>query len=194
MQRLDRLADRTMQAAAPCRAQFVVQRHPDQVVGELVTSFRRLLDDMRGDAFVQSVQQAVVGGPPRGVQQQVEREVPADHRGEPKHVVARCRQQIEAPADDLLHAFGDAHRRRQRRQRCAEHTLLLQEPHDLAEEERIPLGLRVQGRSEPRRRPRPGRRGDELVHLLRGQAGQMNASRVRHPRQTAKRVRQRMPA
>ena len=73
---------RAMQAAAPCRAQFVVQRYPDQVVRELVVSFSCLLDDMRGDAFVQSVQQAVIAEAPSDVLQQVERKIPADHRGE----------------------------------------------------------------------------------------------------------------
>ena len=186
-----------MHQPPPCRTQFVVQRHPDQVVRELVSSVGRLLDDVSGQRLIQRVEQSVIAAlPVGGLHQNVMGKVAADDGSDRKHLVARRRQQIEPPPDDLPDPLGNADRRRQCRQRRgavgAKHTLLLQEPHDLAQEERISLGLGVEAGGQPCRRLRPARGGDEVVHLLGTQSGEVDARHVRRPRQPTQGIGQRM--
>ena len=74
----------------PCRTQFVVQRHPDQVVRELVLSVGRLLDDVSAQRLVERVEQTSSPWPVGGLHQHVQGEVAADDGSERKHLVARA--------------------------------------------------------------------------------------------------------
>ena len=91
--------------------------------------------------------------------QRLEVELAAQHGGVRERRPARLREPREAAQEDLLDALGDADLARGQRRRPA--ARLEQVPHDLLDEERVAVGLVVDGAHQRRRRFVPGLRGDQ---------------------------------
>ena len=187
--RFDGVADGAMKLPPSGNAQFVVQGHADQVVGKLVATRRRLLDDVRRHRLVQRLQQHVFGQRRPGAQQYLPGEVATDHRGKREDLVAAGGQEIEAAADRLGYPLGDSHRRGKR---CVtESAPLFEKAYDLAQEQRVALGLDVQRLCQPRWCRCPGG-SDECLHLLLAQPREIEPGKMRYPRQAAQRIGQRV--
>ena len=71
---------------------------------------------------------------------------------------------------------------------------LLEKAHDLPQEQRIALGLIVQRFRQPGGRRSSPRPGDERLHLLGAQPGQIDPGEMRRPRQAAQGIGQRVLA
>jgi len=106
VRRLQRLAHQMVEAPTLSGAQFVVKDDPDQRVRELECPRTGLLDDMRGDRFVQRLQHGFFVPRLASQRQDVQGELPTDHRRDRQNFVAGDRQQIQAAADHFPHAFG----------------------------------------------------------------------------------------
>ena len=95
-------------------------------------------------------------------------ELAAEHRGRAQDLLAALREALEAAADDLPHAVGDAHAPvlPGRQPLGREGTLLDEQAHDLGHEERVALGVAVDGRDQGVGRRDAGRAGDEAADVL----------------------------
>ena len=106
-------------------------------------------------------------------------------------------KQIEAAADNFGHPFGNADRGRRHRlstiRSRGQRAALFEKPHDLAQKQRVALGLIVQRRRQPGGQHRPGG-GDERLHLFGPQSHEIDPREMRSPRKGAQRVGQRMLA
>src|SRR5262249_56454462 len=80
----------------------------------------------------------------------VERELPPDRRSDRQGLVARPGEAVEPPPDRVTHALRDPRAPALRRAEGLgrQRPLIRQEPDDLADEERISLGLGVDGANE----------------------------------------------
>ena len=81
-QRLQGGSHGPVHAAPHAGAQFIVQRHPNEVMDELVASVAGVVDNMSGECFVQRFDQLVRAKRLSGAHQHIERKIAADDRGE----------------------------------------------------------------------------------------------------------------
>jgi hypothetical protein len=147
IQGFEHFADLPVQAQAPARAQPVVERVTDEGVGEAQTARAggHVGHDALPDRFVEELEDAVrrVLARPR---KRLEVELAAEDRREYQQAIALVREVGESASDDVADVLRDgkpnlgAGGRRD--------PLEGEEAHDLADEERIPLGLLVQRRDE----------------------------------------------
>ena len=92
-------------------------------------------------------------------------EVPADDRCDAEHLVAVLGQPVEPPADHLADALGDRQAPRGHLVRRLEPAVRGEQAHDLVHEERVALGLAVDGPRQGRRRGAPGAQLEEALHV-----------------------------
>ena len=86
--------------------------------------------------------------------QRIEIELAAEHRGQGEKPVALVREMAQTAADHLPHALRD---RKRRHRRLVQASLRGEQPHDLADEERVAVGLGVHRRAQVRLRTRRAR-------------------------------------
>ena len=75
--------------------------------------------------------------------ERVEPKLAPEHRGQDQDFVARFGEVTESETDGLPHSLRDAQPRRHAFARRGEAALLLQQADDLAQKQRVSLGLRV---------------------------------------------------
>ena len=149
-QDLDGLADLAVHGRPADRAQLAVDGLPDQVVGNAVAAdqARVLGDEAAGQHLLQGLDELVVGAAEQPAEQ-LGVELAADHGGVGEQVVGSAREAVAGPADDLAHGRGDAGPAQLLGRVQA--ALGLEQPDQLADEERVALGPGVDGRGQ-----RPG--------------------------------------
>src|SRR5207249_11320181 len=104
---LQRLAHPPVQASPMRRRDLLVQRLPDQDMGEAQSCERPwdLADDPSGNRLVQCLQD-LVGFHVHDTAQRVEIELPAEDGGEAQYTFRLRRNRLHAPGDDLADYFG----------------------------------------------------------------------------------------
>ena len=119
---------------------------PDQGVGEAHAADRAgdLRDDARLDRLVEQLEDGAALES-ADTRQRIEIELAAEHRGKREKPVALVREVAQAAADHLPHALRDGKRRRRR---LVKASLRGEQPHDLADEQRVALGLGVHRRGQ----------------------------------------------
>jgi len=137
---LEDLADPRVQSCALGGAELVVQRLPDQRMGESVPPRAVQLadDDLAGQGRAEGVEERRPVESERSLEDG-EVEVAADHRGQREGLAAGRGQGDEAPSDRLAHALRDRKPRRARVAGSLECSLGNQKAHDLVHEEGIAL-------------------------------------------------------
>ena len=176
--RLERLADAEVQLGAPRPREAVVERAPHELVAEPPRALAAgdLVDHAAGVGLVERAQQLGVGET-GGAPDDVELDLGPRGRGELEQVDRGRREPGEPPAHDLADALGTAQLARRAMHvdpavRQLDRARLDQRAPELAEQERVALGERVQRLRERDRRIAPRRAPDELRHLRVRQAGQ----------------------
>ena len=141
---LDRLADLAVQAHAACRGHVLVERLAHDGVREAVVLGRvRLLDDQAGgDRLVEQVEELVALALADDLER-VEVELPPEDRRDREHLVAVVGEVLQPPADDLADALRDPDAPAAGGVGLVEPALGREQAHDLADEERVALGLAV---------------------------------------------------
>ena len=198
--RLDHTHQSQVQAASLRPRNFVVKRFAKQGVRELVAAgLAQVVDHPRVQGLLDRVGATLLVAVVEQASQQAQFERPTDHRGRGEHPIGRVRQAVQAPADHLLDALRNAQRSAAA---CGcgvlhavvrEH-LLQQQAGDLADEQRVALGL-LMDRVDPG--GRQGSVASQTHHASRlgaRQAGQAQALEAGLARQFAQGRRQRMLA
>jgi len=90
MDRLDRLTHRVVHPATLPGAQFVIKRDSHQGMGELIQARICFFNDMSAAAR-RTPQEPFPRSGPAGAHQDIEGEIPADHRRDRQDLVARRR-------------------------------------------------------------------------------------------------------
>ena len=136
---LHRPANLGVEPGPPPRCEVVVQRVSNQAVAEPVAT-RLGLDHHPGHDGRLEVLEGIVGDESRGPMEDVERELAPDHGGDTQDGLHIFGKAPESPVDDVAdhqrHGGGPA--------LSLEAVLALQQPHELREEERVPVGTPVQ--------------------------------------------------
>ena len=165
--RLERLADLLVEPQPPRQGQVVVERVPDESMTEAKPTGRsgHLANDALGHGLVQHVEQFAVRQPaePR---QRVQAELPAHHRGRHEKAAALLGEPRHAPTDHRADPRRDA----QVRVRLGDAALGVKQPHDLRDEQRVPLRLAVDRVDQLSRRLDPGRELDIFGNVALAQA------------------------
>ena len=176
--RLERLADAEVQLGASRPREAVVERAPHELVAEAPHALAAgdLVDHAAGVGLVERAQQLGVGEA-GGAPDDVELDLRPRGRGELEEVDRGRREPGEPPAHHLPDALGTVQLARRAMHvdlvvRELDRARLDQRPPELAEQERVAHGERVQGLRERDRRIAPRRAADELRHLRVRQAGQ----------------------
>ena len=169
-QMLEGLGGTEMEIPAHRSRQRRVQHVPDQGMREppRATRHPRLHQDVGGGAFVEQRQE--LGG--RAILdcgRQLKRDLDADHGRPREHFVAWVAQSSKAPPDDRLDTLGDAERLARAVGWPVETSLLREHADDLADEQRVALGLSRDGLRQPFRRPAPRGDRDVASHLVDGE-------------------------
>ena len=133
---------------------------------------RNVGDDARSHRLVERVEQLDLWDTAHS-RERDQAELPSEDRGEDKHLVALLREVAEAAGDDITNALGN---RETRRFSSVEASLRGQQPHDLANEERVAFSLLVNGDDEFLTGRLAGRELDETSDLALAQARERNAS------------------
>ena len=102
----------------------------------------RFADDACGGRFVQHLEQAIPRYLPHALES-IDAELPPDDRRNGEHAIAVVGEAVEALADHLADALGDLDAPRLHLLRPLDAALRDQEIDDLADEERVALGLPV---------------------------------------------------
>ncbi len=195
MEVLQHLADLPVQADALRRAHLVVERLADERVREAMPSdgLGDLGDDARADRFVEPFEE-LLGRRPGERREHVEAELATDRRRDAQHLVAGGGEPLQPSPDHLAHALRHGELGAGDLSLGAEAPFGHQETHDLADEERIALGLAVHRRDELGRRCRPRRHLDVARHVVLGEAAQGETASHGLAGQVAERLEQRMLA
>ena len=153
---LERLAHAAMQLDPPSPGQTVIGGVPDQGVREAHAADRAwdLGDHARFGRLVEQVQDGAALEP-ADARQGVEIELAPEDRGQREQLVAVVRQVAQPAADRLADAVRDGQRR------LRELPLPAEQPHDLADEQRVALGLGEHRRTQLGGSDRGGRERDE---------------------------------
>ena len=182
--RLDRVDDQPVQPHAADAREPVVEGVADEDVceSEATGAAGRVGDDTCGQRLVQRLEHLVAR---RVVEQRerVELELATEHRRQQQHAVAVGREVGETAGDDVADGLRD------REPALVRDALDGEEADDLGDEERIAVGVFVQGPDEPRGR-RAGDAGqlDVLGELAPAQSGEREPARHRLPREFGQRL------
>ena len=193
---LDRLPHPLVDPRPPRRRHALVQRLPDQRVREQVApSLLVGLDQqLRAERLLQRRQELFLAEQHDPLEQR-RIDIAADHRSDAQELGRRRLEPPEPERDHLLDPLGEPEPLELRRARAADlHPGLDQVADDLLDEERIALGLLVQGMGECTRGAHPGPHPDELGGLGLAEPPEVELGGEAVPAQLAERVRERVPA
>ena len=151
---LQRSRDPKVQLAADRSRQRRIEHIADQRVREPPRPTRRarLHQDMRVDGLVEE-RRDLARGAVLERRHQVERNLDADHRRTGEKLPARVAEAGKPSTDDRLHALSDAQRLADTVGWPAEASFLGEQPDDLADEQRVSLGLAMDGLGKTVGRP-----------------------------------------
>ena len=148
VERLEHLGRTPMKSHASRGAELAIERVADEDVREAqaTTAAGKIRDDARRHRLVEAVEQRVARALAQPLQR-VEPELAAQHRGHREQALAVGREPAEAVPDHLAHALGQG-RPPGRGPRLVETPFGGEQPDELADEERVALGLSVHGSRE----------------------------------------------
>ena len=162
--RLDRLAHALVEPGPPWHRHPLVQRLPDQRVREQVVAWLLVgLDQEPGrERLLERAQELILAEHDDPLEQRSVH-IAADHRCHPEEIDRGSLEPAQAPGDDLRDALGQPDAPERGGARAAGvRPRLDQVADDLFDEERVALGLRVEG---VRQRPRGGLAGPQPNQL-----------------------------
>ena len=149
-QLLERLGRLAVEAGPASGRQLLVQRRAHQRVREPVTADARLLDQVGGDGGVEAVEHVVLVEPGHHGEH-VEVEARTDHRARLEDPLGLVRQHRQTAADHVPHPFGQNEALDARHPGAValgDRSRLAEVAEDLADEERVPGRLLVEGGGE----------------------------------------------
>ena len=156
-----------MQAHAPRRGQFVVERLAYQRVRKAVAAhgLGHFDDNARAERLLYDVKEPIIIEIAE-LLERVKGELAADHGRYRQYGVAFFGKPVEPPADDFADAFRDRHTPGRDFIGALQPPVADEQPDDFMDEERVAFRLLVDDRNEPRRWLKPRRHGDEAMHIL----------------------------
>ena len=193
---LDRLPHALVDPGPARHRHPLVERLPDQRVGEQVVAgaLVRLGQEAGRERLLERAEELVLGQQ-HDAFEQCGVDVAADHRRDAEQLDGRRLEPAEPPRDDLLDALGQTEALELRRARAAGvHPRLEQVADDLLHEERVALGLLVEGMGERARRRLAGAEPYQLSGVEFAQAADVELGREPVALQLGQRVAERVAA